>query len=156
MKLICDKITYTYCVTNEFDRLLRFKTWETRLFKMPCLKMPHLVTGTRTAVASELSQWDFTYQLAVTNSDIHTLTSLINVALRLLILSFFIQGYSLIREATFINFHIFFQGLLHKYLNNVFSEIYAISLIFLHWKITLDLNFAQLFRFRMPRQLPWI
>ena len=60
-----------------------------------------------------------------------TLTSLINVALRLLIWTFFIQGYSLIREATFINFHNFFQGLLHKYLNNVFSEIYAVSLIFL-------------------------
>ena len=55
IKLICDKITYTYCVTNEFDQLLRFKTWETRLFKMPRLKTPRLVTGTRIAVASQLS-----------------------------------------------------------------------------------------------------
>ena len=47
-KLICDKITYTYCVTNEFDQLLRFKTWERRLFKLP-----RLVTGTRIVVASE-------------------------------------------------------------------------------------------------------
>ena len=54
--MICDKITYTYCVTNEFDQLLRFKTWETRLFKMPRLKTPRLVTGTRIAVASELSK----------------------------------------------------------------------------------------------------
>ncbi len=52
-----------------------------------------------------------------------TLTSLINVVPRLLILTFFRQGYSLIREATFINFHDFFQGL-RTYLNNVFSEIH--------------------------------
>ena len=38
---------------DEFDQLLRFKTWEMRLFKMPRLKTPHLVTGTRIAVASE-------------------------------------------------------------------------------------------------------
>ena len=49
IKLMYDKIRYTYCVTNEFDQLLRFKTWETRLFKMPTL-----VTGMRIAVASEL------------------------------------------------------------------------------------------------------
>ena len=53
IKMIFDKITYTYCVTNEFDQLLRFKTRETRLFKMPRLKPPRLVTGTRIEVASE-------------------------------------------------------------------------------------------------------
>ena len=42
---------------------------------------------------------------------VSTLKSLINVALRLLILRLFIQGYFLIREATFINFHCLFQGL---------------------------------------------
>ena len=40
-----------------------------------------------------------------------TLRSLINVGLRLLIWTLFIQGYFLIREATFIIFHCFFQGL---------------------------------------------
>ena len=50
IKLIFDKITYTYCVTNEFKELLRFKTWETRLFNMP-----PLLTGTSIAVASEQS-----------------------------------------------------------------------------------------------------
>ena len=44
IKLIYNKITYTYCVTNEFDQLLRLKTWETRLFKMPRLKTPRLET----------------------------------------------------------------------------------------------------------------
>ena len=38
-----------------------------------------------------------------------TLRSLINVGLRLLICTLFIQGYFLIREATFINFQSFFQ-----------------------------------------------
>ena len=49
----CDKITYTNYVINEFDQLLKFKTWETRLFKMPHLETPRLVTGTRITVASE-------------------------------------------------------------------------------------------------------
>ena len=59
IKLICHKITEMYCVINEFDQLLRFKTWETRLFKMPRLKTPRLVTGTRIAVASELGKVHF-------------------------------------------------------------------------------------------------
>ena len=53
IKLIYDKITYTYCVTNEFDQLLRFKTWETRLFKMPRLEALHFQTISRVIVASE-------------------------------------------------------------------------------------------------------
>ena len=47
IKLIYDKIRYTYCVTNEFDQLLRLKTWETRLFKMPHLETPRFQMGTR-------------------------------------------------------------------------------------------------------------
>ena len=59
--MISNKITYTYCVTNEFEQLLRFKTWETRLFKMPRLETarletPRLETGTWITVASELDE----------------------------------------------------------------------------------------------------
>ena len=36
-------------------QLLRFKTWETRLFKMARLEMPHKETGTRITVVPELS-----------------------------------------------------------------------------------------------------
>ena len=36
-------------------QLLKFKKWETRLFKMPRLEMPHFQTGTRVRVASGLS-----------------------------------------------------------------------------------------------------
>ena len=46
------KIAYIYCVTNKFDQLLRFKTWETRLFKMPRFGTPHFQTGMRVTVAS--------------------------------------------------------------------------------------------------------
>ena len=37
-------------------QLLKFKKWETRLFKMPCLETPRLETGTRITVASERTQ----------------------------------------------------------------------------------------------------
>ena len=36
-------------------QLLKFKTWETRLFKMPCFETPHFQTGTRETVASGLN-----------------------------------------------------------------------------------------------------
>ena len=47
-----------------------------------------------------------------------TLRSLINVRLCLLIWKLLIQGYFLIREATFINFQIFFQELYFFYFDN--------------------------------------
>ena len=58
--VIIDKIKYTYRVTNEFDQLLRFKTWETKLFTMRQLETPHLVTGMRITVPSELCGRDIT------------------------------------------------------------------------------------------------
>ena len=36
-------------------QLLKFKKWETRLFKMPRLETPRFQTGTRVTVASGLS-----------------------------------------------------------------------------------------------------
>ena len=33
-------------------QLLKFKKWETRLFKIPCLEIPRFQMGTRVTVAS--------------------------------------------------------------------------------------------------------
>ena len=37
-------------------QLLKFRTWETRIFKMPYFKMPLFQTRTRVTVASGLSE----------------------------------------------------------------------------------------------------
>ena len=37
-------------------QLLKFKTWETRLFKMPCLEMSRFQMGTRVKIASRHRQ----------------------------------------------------------------------------------------------------
>ena len=37
-------------------QLLKFRTWETKLFKMPRFEMPHFQMGTTVTVASELKQ----------------------------------------------------------------------------------------------------
>ena len=41
-------------ISKGLIQLLKFKTWETRLFKMPCLETPHFQTRRQVAVASGL------------------------------------------------------------------------------------------------------
>ena len=46
-------------------QLLKFKTWEMRLFKMPCFETPRFQTRTRVTVASTIEK---SYEIATRNA----------------------------------------------------------------------------------------